>query len=77
MTNKRLAYFDIAKLIAILLVLYGHCIQYYEGGNCAENYPWLIIYSFHLPLFMIVSGYFSGNSLKSSLRRRNMPQPKH
>ncbi len=55
--NQRLLYFDNLKGFAILLVILGHCIQssgidgYYES-------IYKVIYSFHMPLFMAVSGYF-------------------
>lgn len=51
MNNKeRIEYIDIAKGITILLVIVGHTI----------NNPFLkqVIYTFHMPLFYILSGYF-------------------
>lgn len=47
----RLGYIDIAKGIAILAVIVGH---FYAPPNLAGR----VIYSFHMPLFFIVSGYF-------------------
>lgn len=64
MTEKRLEYYDIAKFIAIVTVIYGHCIQHYLDQNPLQNPVYLLIYSFHMPLFMIISGFFSNNSLK-------------
>lgn len=57
--KERLLTFDLAKFIAILAVLWGHCIQYLQPGVCYENRVYQIIYSFHMPLFMMISGYFS------------------
>ena len=55
--KKRLLYFDNLKGFAILLVVLGHCIQQCDTEG---NYQFLyrLIYAFHMPLFMAVSGYF-------------------
>ncbi len=50
--NSRLAYFDIAKGIGIILVIIAH-IEYVDLG--IRNY----IVAFHMPLFFIVSGMLS------------------
>lgn len=61
---------DVAKGIAILLVLVGHTIQYASGksysvaGDFYENYLFKFIYGFHMPLFMIVSGYLFSFAVK-------------
>ncbi|MBQ8634118.1 MAG: acyltransferase family protein [Lachnospiraceae bacterium] len=61
---KRDAYFDFIKGILILLVLLGHAIQYGSGmqyleeGIYWENIIMKGIYSFHMPLFILISGYF-------------------
>ena len=53
MTKKRirLAYLDIAKCIAIFLVIIGHVV-----GNKDNPFYRCAIYYFHMPLFFIVSG---------------------
>ncbi len=51
MVKKRIEYIDIAKGIAIILVIIGHTIP---DGSFVKNY----IYGFHMPLFFFVSGYF-------------------
>lgn len=54
---------DILKGIAIILVVLGHSIQYGSGPAYVQknmffdNAVFKIIYSFHMPLFMLVSGY--------------------
>lgn len=55
--NKRIVWIDIVKLLAILLVLIGHFIQIYDP-NYRKSDTFLFINSFHMPLFMIISGYF-------------------
>lgn len=54
---------DIAKGILIFLVVWGHAIQmgfgygYGESGLYMRNAIYRGIYSFHMPLFMAISGY--------------------
>lgn len=47
--NNRIAYIDSIKGFAILLMIFGH-MEFH-------NLNWFI-YSFHMPLFFILSGYF-------------------
>lgn len=61
---KRNVTFDVVKSVAIFTVLWGHVIQYLSSGIYYENRICQIIYSFHMPLFMIVVGFFSIRSLK-------------
>lgn len=56
MSNQRLAYIDMAKGIAIVLVVLGHILQYGFSGEPAFR-CFSGIYSFHMPLFMFLSGY--------------------
>ncbi|WP_315273381.1 acyltransferase family protein [Prevotella histicola] len=66
MKNERNIYIDVVKGIAIILVVYGHCIEYYSKEYIYDNFFYSdivhkIIYSFHMPLFMVIIGYlFSG-----------------
>lgn len=61
--NKRNGYIDFLKGIAIILVVFGHNIQYGSGSNYLtnelffDNIIFKFIYSFHMPLFAIISGY--------------------
>ena len=55
MERKRYDFIDVAKAIAIVLVVVGHwhpdnSPQWYEG-------VWKVIYSFHMPLFLMASGF--------------------
>lgn len=60
-SNRRLDYIDEIRGIAIILVVIGHAIQVlYAPGVFDENMLFKIIYSFHMPLFMCISGYVSG-----------------
>ena len=49
---------DIIKGIAIFFVLWGHSIQCIAGDEgFFSNWMIKFIYSFHMPLFMMISGY--------------------
>ena len=85
MDKKRNHFLDIAKGVAIFLMLWGHCIQYCmanSGMSFLENGVFKFIYSFHMPLFMLISGYlfffsFSKRDLASLLvhRTQSLLQP--
>lgn len=47
----RLDYLDIAKCLTIFLVIMGHC-----GSNLSRPFYRCVLYTFHMPLFFIVSG---------------------
>lgn len=51
--KKRLNFIDNARGLAILLVVFGHCIP-------GEGLVKVWIFSFHIPLFFIISGYLLG-----------------
>ena len=62
---------DTVKGIAIFLVLCGHVIQYaitLKGQDYFLNPEFKVIYTFHMPLFVFISGYLVAFSLK----RRNL-----
>lgn len=48
--KARIEWLDIAKGIGILLVVLGHCLN-------IDQAPFQVIFVFHMPLFMILSGY--------------------
>ena len=56
--QQRIYLFDTAKFILIFLVIYGHMLQPNRAlsYNC-EMYS--LIYMFHMPLFIMISGFFS------------------
>ena len=66
---------DLSKGILITLVVVGHSIQYSLGEEWLtsnlyfENIVFKIIYSFHMPLFMIISGYLFYNSNKKGFKQ--------
>lgn len=64
--TKRILWLDVTKLFAIFLVLWGHCVQHFLTTDEWSNYIYIYIYSFHMPLFMVISGFFAGNIFKHS-----------
>jgi acyltransferase len=56
-TGLRLAYADVARLIGIFLVYHGHVVERMMYlGNIAAAHQYKFIYSFHMPLFFVLSG---------------------
>ena len=64
--DKRLLVFDALKLFAIFLVVYGHCILHLQNHafDIKENIIYRFVMSFHMPLFMAISGYFGAKIFK-------------
>ena len=56
---KRTAYFDNAKAILIYLVVLGHLLSGYLKENQYLDTLFLVIYLFHMPTFILISGHFS------------------
>ena len=73
MSKQRLDYLDYAKGILIILVVMGHCISYgcgtlYDSNEMQySNFLYKLIFSFHMPAFSLISGYFMWGSTKKSL----------
>lgn len=59
MNDKRLIWADSLKGFLIVLVVLGHAIQLTINNACFTNHLWNLIYSFHMPAFMAVSGYLA------------------
>ena len=67
--ERRSATVDIAKGIAILLVVYGHSLRGMVYANLLPDSSWLIptnylVYTFHMPVFFLLSGLFFRSSAK-------------
>ena len=58
----RIEYLDLVKLFTIYLVILGHVIAMMVNGYSVGERLYAYIYSFHMPLFMLLSGYFVGGS---------------
>ena len=71
MNQQRDNFLDFTKAVAIVLVVLGHSIQFGNGenylarGDFFDNRIFMWIYGFHMPLFMIVSGYLFRKAVAS------------
>ena len=63
MPALRVTYIDIARGLAIIAMVVGHCIGFGLGRD--------LIFAWHMPLFVLVSGMFitEGTSLRKVLAR--------
>lgn len=71
--KERSVYLDVVKGMAIILVVLGHSIQYGTADSINGQYYddplFIFIYSFHMPLFMLVSGYlFYGSVMRHTFK---------
>jgi fucose 4-O-acetylase-like acetyltransferase len=64
--RQRLTYIDHLKGISILLVVVGHFIQY-NTSDSKDSGLFNFIYSFHMPLFMFISGYIGYITINTSI----------
>lgn len=57
--DNRVVFLDVVKCSTIILVVWGHLIQYCHGKqyNFWDDWFFRAIYGFHMPLFSLVSGY--------------------
>ncbi|MFG2523537.1 acyltransferase family protein [Streptomyces sp. NPDC048527] len=57
--KRRDAFFDNAKYLAIVLVAMGHAWEPMRGDSRAAAALYITVYTFHMPAFIVISGYFS------------------
>nr|WP_234339649.1 MULTISPECIES: acyltransferase family protein [Streptomyces] len=57
--RQRDAFFDNAKYLAIVLVALGHSWSAIKTDNRALESLYNVVYTFHMPAFIVISGYFS------------------
>lgn len=62
--KQRIAYLDLTKLVAIVLVVWGHILARLDVPFAVSRDMVEWIYSFHMPLFMMMSGMFVTSSLR-------------
>lgn len=58
-SSNRSLYFDNAKLILIFLVVFGHVISPLKGNDDFLFTLYTVIFLFHMPAFILISGYFA------------------
>ncbi|GAA3498090.1 acyltransferase family protein [Streptomyces prasinosporus] len=57
--KRRDAFFDNAKYLAIVLVAVGHAWEPLKGDSRTLEAAYTVVYTFHMPAFIIISGFFS------------------
>jgi fucose 4-O-acetylase-like acetyltransferase len=57
--KQRDSFFDNAKYLAIVLVAMGHAWEPLRDGSRAASALYMFVYAFHMPAFIVISGYFS------------------
>ncbi len=65
--NSRILWPDVLKSLAVFLVILGHVSSTYDSRGYSSPLA-LWIYSFHMPLFMMLSGMFFKYSLKKDFK---------
>lgn len=65
--KKRLIWIDSLKGWLMILVVLGHAIQSSLGDACFQNHLWNLIYSFHMPAFMAISGWFAFSNTSKNI----------
>ncbi len=57
--KQRDAFFDNAKYLAIVLVAMGHAWEPLTDHSRSAEALYMVVYTFHMPAFVLISGYFS------------------
>ncbi|MEO3786648.1 acyltransferase family protein [Actinocorallia sp. B10E7] len=65
-------FFDNAKFLAILLVVVGHTIVGLRSKVPVAEALYTFIYAFHMPLFVVITGYFSKGFGKTTGKTRKL-----
>lgn len=66
MSAKRIRSFDALKFFGIFLVVWGHSIAWFTSNDANTMDAYVFIYSFHMPLFMAIAGFFSTRLIDKS-----------
>ncbi len=68
--HNRNDYFDNARFILVFWVIIGHFwgVGIFQYWNVCPGFLRNFIYSFHMPLIALISGYFSKNATSDKLR---------
>ena len=75
--HTRSVLIDGLKAVAIILVIVGHAMQFGSGMHSYvysvffDNAVFKVIYGFHMPLFMLISGYLFWHSMQRHSFKEN------
>ncbi|MFE4691142.1 acyltransferase family protein [Streptomyces sp. NPDC056749] len=70
--KHRDAYFDNVKYLAIVLVAVAHAWEPVMDGSRVTRALYMFVYTFHMPAFILVSGYFSRSFDMSSAKVKRL-----
>ncbi|MER5489980.1 acyltransferase family protein [Streptomyces sp. NPDC002490] len=70
--TQRDPFFDNAKYLAIVLVAMGHAWEPLTDQSRTATALYLFVYAFHMPAFILISGYFSRSFDMSPARVRKL-----
>lgn len=78
MSKERVLYWDVIKAFAIFMVVWGHSIQFLQPNQVRmwDSFAERLIVSVHMPLFMMVSGYFARAIYRKSVRENVVQKAK-
>jgi fucose 4-O-acetylase-like acetyltransferase len=57
--SQRRAYFDNAKFLLMILVVFSHLLQPFIGDHKVYHDLYYFIFTFHMPAFVFLAGYFA------------------
>lgn len=63
-SKERIEKWDYLKFILILLVVLGHISDYYVDKSTMMRMVFIAIYTFHMPLFIFLSGMFAKRNIE-------------
>jgi fucose 4-O-acetylase-like acetyltransferase len=70
--TNRVPLWDNARFLCMLLVVIGHSIQRLTIESDSALIVYLVIFSFHMPAFAIISGYFTRSSPPTALQMKKV-----
>ncbi|EAE0774479.1 acyltransferase, partial [Listeria monocytogenes] len=76
--SQRTAYFDNAKFLLMILVVFSHLLQPFIGDQKFYHDLYYFIFTFHMPAFVFLAGYFAkpltkGHKLRELMKKFLLP----
>lgn len=71
--KKRIALWDNLKFLLIIFVVIGHYTQQFRTDNETLQRIYVFIYSFHMPIFIFVTGLFSKKAVDEKNIKKALP----
>lgn len=71
--KKRIALWDNLKFLLIIFVVIGHYTQQFRADNETLQRIYVFIYSFHMPIFIFVTGLFSKKTVDEKNIKKVLP----